>query len=32
VLDVKPYMREFEPPASEIRQPAWASELMLQYW
>jgi tRNA (Thr-GGU) A37 N-methylase len=32
VLDVKPYMREFEPPASEVRQPAWASELMAQYW
>lgn len=32
VLDVKPYMREFEPPASEVRQPAWASQLMAQYW
>ena len=32
VLDVKPYMREFEPPPSEVRQPAWASELMAQYW
>ncbi len=32
VLDVKPYMREFEPPPSEVRQPAWASELMVQYW
>jgi tRNA (adenine37-N6)-methyltransferase len=28
VLDVKPYMREFEP----VRQPAWAAELMAQYW
>jgi tRNA-Thr(GGU) m(6)t(6)A37 methyltransferase TsaA len=32
VLDVKPYMIEFEPPAVEVRQPAWASELMAQYW
>jgi tRNA-Thr(GGU) m(6)t(6)A37 methyltransferase TsaA len=32
VLDVKPYIREFEPPASEVRQPVWASELMAQYW
>jgi tRNA-Thr(GGU) m(6)t(6)A37 methyltransferase TsaA len=32
VLDVKPYMREFEPPVSEVRQPTWASQLMAQYW
>jgi tRNA (adenine37-N6)-methyltransferase len=32
VLDVKPYIREFEPPASEVRQPVWAGELMAQYW
>jgi tRNA-Thr(GGU) m(6)t(6)A37 methyltransferase TsaA len=32
VLDVKPYMREFEPSASEVRQPAWATELMAHYW
>jgi tRNA-Thr(GGU) m(6)t(6)A37 methyltransferase TsaA len=32
VLDVKPYMREFEPPTSQVREPAWASELMAQYW
>jgi tRNA (adenine37-N6)-methyltransferase len=32
VLDVKPYVREFEPTASEVRQPAWVSELMAQYW
>jgi tRNA-Thr(GGU) m(6)t(6)A37 methyltransferase TsaA len=32
VLDVKPYVREFEPPPAEVRQPAWASELMAQYW
>jgi tRNA (adenine37-N6)-methyltransferase len=28
VLHVKPYIREFEPPAALVRQPAWASELM----
>jgi tRNA-Thr(GGU) m(6)t(6)A37 methyltransferase TsaA len=32
VLDVKPYMREFEPLPAEVHQPAWASELMAQYW
>jgi tRNA-Thr(GGU) m(6)t(6)A37 methyltransferase TsaA len=32
VLDVKPYMREFEPAPTEVRQPAWATELMAQYW
>lgn len=31
VLDIKPVMREFEP-RGEIRQPAWASELMQHYW
>jgi len=31
VLDIKPVMREFEP-RGEIRQPAWASELMRNYW
>jgi tRNA (adenine37-N6)-methyltransferase len=31
VLDIKPHMREFEP-RGEIRQPAWASELMAGYW
>ena len=24
VLDVKPYMREFEPAPSDVREPAWA--------
>ena len=28
VLDVKPFMREFEPPPDTVRQPEWASELM----
>lgn len=32
VLDVKPFMREFEPRADEVRQPAWASELMRGYF
>ncbi len=32
VLDVKPYMREFEPEPAAVRQPAWASELMRGYY
>jgi len=31
VLDIKPYMREFGP-RGIVRQPDWASELMLGYW
>ncbi len=31
VLDLKPAMREFLP-RGELRQPAWASELMTGYW
>ncbi len=31
VLDVKPYMQEFGP-RGEIREPAWARELMARYW
>jgi tRNA-Thr(GGU) m(6)t(6)A37 methyltransferase TsaA len=31
VLDVKPVMREFLP-REPVRQPAWASELMREYW
>ena len=31
VLDIKPVLREFEP-RGEIRQPAWATELMQNYW
>lgn len=31
VLDIKPVMKEFLP-AGEIRQPAWSTELMQQYW
>jgi tRNA-Thr(GGU) m(6)t(6)A37 methyltransferase TsaA len=30
ILDVKPFMREFEP--LESRQPSWASELMVGYY
>lgn len=31
VLDIKPYMAEFGP-RGELRQPAWATELMNSYW
>ncbi|HUI56819.1 MAG TPA: SAM-dependent methyltransferase [Bryobacteraceae bacterium] len=31
VLDIKPYLREFGP-KGPVRQPAWATELMAQYW
>ena len=31
VLDLKPVMREFLP-RGEVRQPAWAGELMADYW
>lgn len=31
VLDIKPFMREFAP-KGEVRQPAWAVELMAGYW
>lgn len=31
VLDVKPWMAEFGPRAT-VRQPAWSSELMREYW
>jgi tRNA (adenine37-N6)-methyltransferase len=32
VLDVKPYVREFEPDDADVRQPAWVSELMQGYY
>jgi tRNA (Thr-GGU) A37 N-methylase len=32
VLDVKPFMREFEPPAADVRQPTWSTELMQGYY
>ncbi len=31
VLDIKPYLREFGP-RGEVRQPAWATELMSEYF
>src|SRR6478752_6368973 len=31
VLDLKPYLAEFGPRAA-TRQPAWATELMAEYW
>ena len=31
VLDLKPVMRGFAP-RGEIREPAWAAEIMAQYW
>jgi len=31
VLDIKPFVREFQP-RSTVRQPAWISELMVDYW
>lgn len=31
VLDVKPYLRGFAP-RGEVREPAWATELMAHYW
>jgi tRNA (adenine37-N6)-methyltransferase len=32
VLDVKPFMREFEPADAAVRQPAWSTELMRGYY
>ena len=31
VLDIKPYVREFEPRMA-VHQPAWITELMSDYW
>ncbi len=31
VIDIKPVMQEFLP-RQQVRQPAWSSELMTQYW
>jgi tRNA-Thr(GGU) m(6)t(6)A37 methyltransferase TsaA len=31
VVDVKPYMTEFGP-RGDVREPAWARELMAHYW
>ncbi len=32
VLDVKPFIREFEPPEADVRQPTWSTELMRGYY
>jgi tRNA (adenine37-N6)-methyltransferase len=32
VLDVKPFMREFQPPEADVRQPTWSTELMRGYY
>jgi tRNA-Thr(GGU) m(6)t(6)A37 methyltransferase TsaA len=31
ILDIKPTMREFLP-SEDVRQPAWATDLMKRYW
>ena len=31
VLDIKPFVREFQP-RTEVRQPSWISELMVDDW
>ena len=31
ILDIKPVMKEFLP-IGELHQPAWADELMRDYW
>lgn len=31
VIDIKPYMKEFGP-RGQVRQPAWATELMRGHW
>jgi tRNA-Thr(GGU) m(6)t(6)A37 methyltransferase TsaA len=32
VLDVKPFVREFEPDPARVRQPQWMTELMRDYF
>ncbi len=32
VLDIKPYVREFEPDPARVRQPQWMTELMRDYF
>jgi tRNA (adenine37-N6)-methyltransferase len=32
VLDIKPYVREFEPDPGRVRQPQWMTELMRDYF
>ncbi|TFH16210.1 MAG: S-adenosylmethionine-dependent methyltransferase [Acidimicrobiales bacterium] len=31
VLDIKPFVREFQP-RTDVRQPPWIGELMVDYW
>jgi len=32
VVDIKPYVREFEPRREDVRQPPWIGELMAHYF
>src|ERR1700690_396478 len=32
VLDIKPFVREFEPDPGRVRQPQWVTELMRDYY
>jgi len=32
VLDIKPHVKEFNPKADKVRQPAWMTELMKNYY
>jgi tRNA (adenine37-N6)-methyltransferase len=32
VLDIKPFVREFEPDPAQVRQPQWVTELMRDYY
>jgi tRNA (adenine37-N6)-methyltransferase len=32
VLDIKPFVREFEPDPARVRQPQWMTELMRDYF
>ena len=32
VVDIKPYVLEFEPRREDVRQPAWIGELMANYF
>jgi tRNA-Thr(GGU) m(6)t(6)A37 methyltransferase TsaA len=32
VLDIKPFVREFEPDPARVRQPQWVTELMRDYY
>ena len=32
VLDIKPYVREFEPDPARVRQPRWMTEFMRDYF